>query len=597
MPAKEKMNIVIVGHVDHGKSTVIGRLLADTGSLPKVKLAKVNADCKKNSKPFEYAFLLDALRDEQSQGITIDSARCFFKSTKRDYIIIDAPGHIEFLKNMISGAARAEAAILVIDAAEGIKENSKRHGYMLSMLGIKQVMVCINKMDMVGYKKTVYNNIEKEYSKFLEHIGIQPMMFIPLSAREGDNIIKASPKLSWFKGKNLLTAIDFFKKEIPLREKAFRMPMQDVYKFTAHGDDRRIIAGRIESGSIAVGDDVVFLPSNKRSSIKSIEGFSVKKALSRNVGHSIGVTLTEQIYVNRGEVMCKADEDLPVISSLLKVELFWMGKKPLMMDKEYLFKIGTTRVPFKVKEIKRVIDASDLKKEKKKNIGRHDVAECILETLKPVAFDLTSDLQSTSRFVIVDDHDIRGGGIITALVEDEQHQARQQVFVREERWEKSIIDPKDRSLVYAQRPKLILLTGQTRFDKKSIAKQLEKKLFELGKKVYFLGIGNLLRGLDIDVDEQRAQRGEHVRRLAEVAHIMMDAGLIVIATASNLSDEELKLIQTLNDRGSIFIINVGKSKFKDGNNIDLNLDTKDGEEANLIKVLDLLKFKNVMFSL
>ncbi|HUR05452.1 MAG TPA: GTP-binding protein, partial [Nonomuraea sp.] len=207
------MNIVIVGHVDHGKSTVIGRLLADTHSLPEGKLEQVRAQCELNSKPFEYAFLLDALKDEQAQGITIDAARVFFKSAVRPYLILDAPGHIEFLKNMITGAARAEAALLVIDAAEGVQENSRRHGYMVSMLGVRQLAVVVNKMDLVGWDRGVYDRIVKEYSAFLEQVGIRPSGFIPVSGRGGDNIANRSPNLPWYEGPTVLGALDAFRNE------------------------------------------------------------------------------------------------------------------------------------------------------------------------------------------------------------------------------------------------------------------------------------------------------------------------------------------------------------------------------------------------
>ena len=192
--AQEKMDIVFVGHVDHGKSTVIGRLLADTHSLPEGKLEQVRLSCERNSKPFEYAYLIDALKDERAQNITIDSARVFFKSDKRHYIIIDAPGHIEFIKNMVTGASRAEAAVLVIDAHEGIQENSRRHGYLLWMLGIKQIVVLVNKMDLVNYQKDVYDSIQTEYDKYLHELGIKPICYIPVSGREGDNIVSPKPK-------------------------------------------------------------------------------------------------------------------------------------------------------------------------------------------------------------------------------------------------------------------------------------------------------------------------------------------------------------------------------------------------------------------
>ena len=225
------MNIVIVGHVDHGKSTVIGRLLADTHSLPQGKLEQIKELCRRTSKPFEYAFLLDALKDERAQGITIDTARCFFKTEKRKYIIIDAPGHIEFLKNMISGASRAQAALLVIDANEGIKENSRRHGYMLSMLGIKQVSVLVNKLDLISEesRESVYNSIVGEYGEFLEKIGMKPSSYIPVSAVEGWNIVENSESVPWYNGATVLETLDSFN-ELPAADGLpVRMWVQDVY--------------------------------------------------------------------------------------------------------------------------------------------------------------------------------------------------------------------------------------------------------------------------------------------------------------------------------------------------------------------------------
>ncbi len=246
----QRMNIVIVGHVDHGKSTVIGRLLADTNSLPEGKLEQVRASCERSSKPFEYAFLLDALKDEQAQGITIDAARVFFKTATRPYLILDAPGHIEFLKNMITGAARAEAAILVIDAQEGVQENSRRHGYMVSLLGIRQLAVLVNKMDLVGWDRAVYERIVREYGAFLEQVGIRPQCFIPASGRGGDNIATRSANLPWYDGPTVLEALDGFHTEPSPVDSPFRMPVQGVYKFTKQGDDRRIVAGTIDSGAV-----------------------------------------------------------------------------------------------------------------------------------------------------------------------------------------------------------------------------------------------------------------------------------------------------------------------------------------------------------
>src|SRR6056297_1293320 len=333
---KEDMNLVFVGHVDHGKSTIIGRMLADTGSLPEGKLEQVKENCKRNSKPFEYAFLLDALKDEQSQGITIDSARVFFETDKRRYLILDAPGHIEFLKNMVTGAARAEAACLVIDAGEGIMENSKRHGYMLSMLGIKQIVVLVNKMDLVDYDRKVYDSIVKDYTKFLKDIDVVPKQFIPVSGREGDNIANHSKNMPWYDGLNVLEVLDEFKSETMPEDKPFRMPVQGVYKFTRFGDDRRIIAGNVISGKINVGDEVVFYPSGKRSNVKTIEAFNRENPKTAKVGEATGFTMEEQIYVKRGEMAVIENESPEInVTSRIKSNIFWLGKKPMEKNKSY----------------------------------------------------------------------------------------------------------------------------------------------------------------------------------------------------------------------------------------------------------------------
>lgn len=594
MNKREKMNVVFVGHVDHGKSTVVGRLLSDTGSLPEGKLQQVKDRCAREDKVFEYAFLLDALKDEQAQGITIDTARCFFKSKNRDYIIIDAPGHIEFLKNMISGAARAEAAILVIDANEGIKENSKRHGYLLAMLGIKQVTVCVNKMDLVGYKESVYDQIKKDYTAFLESIDVKPRSFIPISAINGENIASNSKEMSWYKGDCVLSALDKFDKEKLPVDKPFRMPVQDIYKFTGSGDSRRLVCGKVESGKIKVNDRVIFLPSNKCSTIKSIEEFNHEERSEISCGYSTGFTLTEQIYINRGEIMCKLDDHLPKVSSTFRANLFWMGKKNLELNKQYSLKLGTTKVPIKVEKIIDVLDASNLNKSKNKEVKRHEVAECIFSCSDAIAFDIYSDEASTGRFVIIDEYDISGGGIILECIDDNQSKIREQVYLREQKWDLGLVNKWDRASKYSQKPVLVLLTGDTGVDKKTTAKELEKSLFNQGRKSYFLGIGNLLRGVDADIEKNK--RSEHIRRLAEVSHILMDSGLIVVATASDLTKDELKTIQEINGKDSILFVNIG-SGIQDSKIIDLNINDDKDVESNVNKIINMMKFKNIIFNI
>ncbi len=567
----ENMNIVIVGHVDHGKSTVIGRLMADTNSLPDGKLEQVKENCRRTSRPFEYAFLLDALKDEQSQGITIDSARVFFKTEKRHYIIIDAPGHIEFLKNMVTGAARAEAALLVIDAAEGVQENSRRHGYLLAMLGISQIAVLVNKMDLVDYDRETFEKIRKEYSEFLKEIGVDEAVFIPVSGMEGDNVASPMEGMPWYSGQTVLDILDSFEKISPPDDREFRMPVQGVYKFTNFGDSRRIIAGSVETGRLNAGDEVIFYPSGKRSRVKSIERFNADPGVSTGAGWATGFTLEEQIYVIRGEMAARRGEVQPETTTRVRVNLFWLGRDPLVKEKEYLLKLGSSRVPVYLEEIVMVLDASNLDTRQKEEVERHDVAECILRTTRPLAFDLAEKNAATGRFVLVDNYEIWGGGIIREALEDRQTQFRDLVFTRNLKWEKSRISFEERAEKYHQKPALVLVTGVKDSGKKPLARELEVHLFHEGQVPYFLGFGNILYGVDSDILVSSERKDEHVRRFAEVVNIMLDAGLIVIATAIEFDAFELEVLKTIINPDRIHVVWTGDEMTTDIP-IDINVD-------------------------
>jgi len=566
---RTKMNVVIVGHVDHGKSTVIGRLLAETNSLPEGKLEQVKAMCAKNAKPFEYAFLLDALKDEQAQGITIDTARCFFKTDKRDYIILDAPGHIEFLKNMVTGASRAEAALLVIDAHEGIKENSKRHGHMLSMLGIRQVSILVNKMDLVDYSEEVFNQVKKDFTAFLKNLNVTPESFIPISAMEGDNIVTQSPKTSWYQGSSVLNQMDLFKIQPSLIERDFRLPIQDIYKFTKSKDDRRIFAGTIETGKISVGDRVLFLPSQKQSTIQSIESFNTTEKKEAVAGEATGVTLETQIYIKPGEMMVREDQKKSQVSARFKANIFWVGKAPMIMNKVYKLKLASSRMPVKLVAIKSILDTSDLSTiNNKLQIDRHDVSECILETSKPLAFDLASEIENTSRFVIVDNYEISGGGIILQSLDDNENSLKDHIKERSSIWETSSIKAEERIAAYNHKSKFIVVTGNTKSNKEDIAKHLERRLFNNNFKAYYLGISSIKHGLDADLAHNSDTNDEYIRRLGELAHIMTDSGQIFITTISNTDEYDIEKLKLLNEPHDILIIKVGD---ENQNNFDANL--------------------------
>lgn len=422
---RESLNIVVVGHVDHGKSTLIGRLLYDTKSLSEGAIEKVKKISEEKGKAFEYAYLLDAFEEEQKQGITIDTTRLQFRTEKRDYVIIDAPGHKEFLKNMISGAASAEAAIIMVDAYEGVKEQSKRHGYILSLLGIKNVYVAINKMDLVEYSEDVYNKVKDDYSNFLDSLGVSPIEYIPISAYEGENIISISEKTPWYKGKSIIEAIDFIEKKGGIEKGQLRFPVQDVYKF----DQRRIIAGRIESGSIKVGDEIKIHPNGKTTVVKSIEFWQEKDRKSEVfAGESIGITVEDEYFYKRGEVITNLSDSIEN-SNRFRANVFWLGNNNLVKNKKYKLKLGTAEVECEIESILKSVDASSLSElSNESGIKRNDVAEVIIRTKEEISYDLFSNSESTGRFVIVDGYDISGGGIISKVESSTANESGSDIF-------------------------------------------------------------------------------------------------------------------------------------------------------------------------
>ena len=516
---REHINIVIVGHVDHGKSTVVGRLLADTGiAAATASSTRCKRECERTGKPFEYAFLLDALSDEQDQGITIDTARSFFKTATRDYIIIDAPGHIEFLKNMISGAARAEAAVLVIDAKEGVRENSRRHGYILSMLGIRQVIV-VRQQDGPGQVRPgpLPRHRDRVPRVPRGHRRRQPAPLHPRRRGEGRQPATRSAKqTSWYEGPTLLEALDKLPKAPPKTDQPLRMPVQAVYKFTEHGDDRRIFAGRVEAGKVAVGDKVVFSPSNKITTIKSIEAFNAAPRTSIDAGWSTGFTLTEEIYVTRGEVMSQVDKP-PLVSTRIAHEPDLAGQEPVRRRaSDYKLKLGTAAVPVqhRTRSTRSSTPATLDRRLEKDSVGRHDVADVVLETRQPIAFDLTADCEATGRFVIVDGYDVAGGGIITAAVADELRDLRAEARTRDFNWVEGGVTAADRAHRAGHREALVMFVGKSGAGKHRYARALERALFDAGRNAYMLDGQNVLLGVDSDLlGRRRAVRaGAPLRR-------------------------------------------------------------------------------------
>jgi len=586
------LRLVIVGHVDHGKSTLVGRLLSDTGTLPEGKLDFIRDICKQQGKEFEYAFLLDALEEEQEQGITIDTSQIFFSTAQRKYVIIDAPGHKEFLKNMVTGAADAEAALLMIDANEGVQEQSRRHGYILKLLGLTQVAVVINKMDLVDYDEKVYSKIRTEYTAFLDSLGIEAREFIPVSAKLGVNIAALKDEMPWYKGPTVLNMVDQFEKKPPPDHLPFRFPVQDVYKF----DERRIIAGRVESGKLKTGDRVIFSPSNKQAVVKSIEAWSVPEQPNvATSSESIGFTLDEQIFVERGDV-CSLMDQLPIVSTTFDANVFWMGKRNLEKGRKFTLKLNTQEVECEVVDFKKAIDASTLETLTNQDyIAKNDVAELTLKTRTPVAFDLFGSIATTGRFVLVDEFDVCGGGIITTYTPaTKSDKLRDEVRTRDFNWIKSDITPDERAYRNGHRAALILVTGDPSSGKGPLARILEHSLFQNNFQSYLLDRRNVNLGVGADLDDPKnSGESESARRLGEVAKLFLDAGHVVISTSNAFHQEDQADLRLLANPYQVVEIQVG-SQSSGEPDLVLSLDEAQNAKEASVKIQNFLKEKKIL---
>ncbi len=550
----EQLKIVIDGHVDHGKSTFVGRLFNDTGSLPEGKLEQLQKIAERRGVPFEWANLMDALQSERDQNITIDTAQIWFQTPKRQYVIIDAPGHKEFLKNMITGAANAEAALLLIDANEGIQEQSRRHGYLLNLLGIRQIAVLVNKMDLQGYSQARFDQIEKDYRAFLRTVGVEPGLFVPMSAKLGDNIASRSANMSWWHGPTVLEALDQFNVTAAPDNQPLRFAIQDIYRF----DERRIISGRIESGTVKVGDRLLFSPGNKSSTVKTIERWSAPNQDRASAGESIGITLTEQIFVERGSVAA-LETDPPYVLNRFKARLFWLGRKPFTKGKSYKLKLATQEAECEIESIEKVIDASTLETISRSHneifVGRHEVAELTIRTKRAVAFDTHAEIIATGRFVIVDGYEVAGGGIVAddaypKRTSDSLHKS-DNIF-----WTDGKVTSRQRALRNGHAGCVVWLTGLSGSGKSTIANELERELFNLGKHAYVLDGDKLRHGLCSDLAFSPEDRKENIRRVGEVARLFADSGVICITAFISPYRSDRDLARKLAEAGQFVEIYV-----------------------------------------
>ena len=525
---RPQVRIVIVGHVDHGKSTLVGRLLHETGSLPEGKLEMLRAVSARRGMPFEWSFLLDALQTERDQGITIDTTQISFRTGSRDIVLIDAPGHAEFLRNMITGASQADGALLIIDALEGVRDQTRRHGYLLHLLGVKQVAVVVNKMDRVDFSADRFKEISDEISAHLIGLGVTPSAVIPISARDGDGVAERTPRTSWYSGPTVVEALDALEPARPLEALALRLPVQAVYKF----DDRRIVAGRIESGHLAAGDEIVIMPAGKIAKIRTVESWpatAVKSA--QTAGRSVGITLDRELFIERGDVIAHLG-DSPRDTRRLRARIFWLHDNPLVTGASILVRLGTRETRAAVVAIEKAVDPGELASVETKSIARNHVGEIDISLAHSIAADHYSENPRTGRLVIEVNGRIAGGGLVLSV--DAGQRAIPVDIVPVE----SALRPDERSARYRHGGAVVWLTGLPGSGKSTLARALERRLFSHGGSPVLLDGDTLRAGLNSDLGFSAADRGENIRRLAEVAtHLARNGHIAIVAAVSPSRDD------------------------------------------------------------
>ncbi|QOZ28976.1 adenylyl-sulfate kinase [Bradyrhizobium sp. CCBAU 51753] len=520
---RPQVRIVIVGHVDHGKSTLVGRLLHETGSLPDGKLEMLKAVSARRGMPFEWSFLLDALQTERDQGITIDTTQIRFRTRSRDVVLIDAPGHAEFLRNMITGASQADGAVLIIDALEGVRDQTRRHGYLLHLLGVKQVAVVVNKMDRVDFSADRFKQISDEISTHLIGLGVKPTAVIPISARDGDGVAERTLRIDWYKGPTVVDALDALEPARPLAELPLRLPVQAIYKF----DDRRIVAGRIESGSLKAGDEIVIMPAGKIAKIKTVESWPVTPVNGpHGAGRSVGITLDRELFLERGDIIGHAGQS-PRDTRRIRARIFWLHDKPLTKGEQILIRLGTRESRATVVAIEKAIDPGALSNEENTAIARNHVGEIDISLAQPVAADPYTDNPRTGRLVIEVNGRIAGGGLVLSV--DAGRPAVPVDIVPVE----SALRPDERSARYRHNGAVIWLTGLPGSGKSTLARALERRLFGNGGSPILLDGDTLRAGLNGDLGFSPQDRAENIRRLAEVAtHLARNGHIAIVAAVS-----------------------------------------------------------------
>ncbi|MFH7564570.1 sulfate adenylyltransferase subunit CysN [Oceanimonas smirnovii] len=544
---KSLLRFITCGSVDDGKSTLIGRLLFESKMLFEDQLAAMEADSKKygtQGEDIDFALLVDGLAAEREQGITIDVAYRFFSTDKRKFIVADTPGHEQYTRNMVTGASTADAAILMVDARKGILTQTRRHSFLMSLLGIRHIVVAINKMDLVNYAEETFNRIKEEYAQFAEQLNLESITYIPLSAFKGDNIVEPSPNMPWYHGTTLMGYLETVEVDDTRMQRApFRLPVQWVNRPNL---DFRGFSGTIASGVIKPGDRIRVLPSGKESTVARIvvHGGDLEQAVA---GQSVTLTLADEIDISRGDVISTADAPIATADQF-ETTLVWMHEDAMLPGRPYLLKIGTKTVTATITDIKYQVNVNTLEHVAAKKLDLNGIAVCNLSLDRAIAFDDYQSNKDTGGFILIDrlSNNTVAAGMLNFSLRRSQNIHMQHVDVNKDA----------RALAKNQKPAVLWFTGLSGAGKSTIANLVEKKLHALGNHTYLLDGDNVRHGLNKDLGFTDADRVENIRRVAEVSKLMVDAGLLVMTAFISPFRAERRLAREMLAEGEFIEVHV-----------------------------------------
>jgi bifunctional enzyme CysN/CysC len=517
---KSLLRFITCGSVDDGKSTLIGRLLYESKMLFEDQLAALEADSKKvgtQGGELDFALLVDGLAAEREQGITIDVAYRFFSTDRRKFIVADTPGHEQYTRNMVTGASTADLAVILIDARRGVLTQTRRHSYLVSLIGIRRIVLAVNKMDLVGYSQEIYDRITAEYRDFALRLGLTEIVPIPLSALKGDNVTEASARMPWYQGPTLMEHLETVAFETEPRARPFRLPVQWVNRPNL---DFRGFAGQISSGSIRPGDEICVLPSGQTSRVARIVTRDGDLAEAR-AGQSVTLTLTDEIDVSRGDLL-SGTTDRPGVADQFETTLVWMAEEPMFPGRPYLLKIGTKTAVATVSHTKYKVNVNTLEHVATKALALNEIGICNISLDQPIAFDAYADNRETGGYILIDriSNDTVGAGLLHFALRRSQNV----------HWQALDIDKRARAMLKGQKPCVLWFTGLSGAGKSTIANIVEKKLYAIGRHTALLDGDNVRHGLNRDLGFTDVDRVENIRRVGEVAKLMVEAGLIVMVS-------------------------------------------------------------------